>query len=219
MRLPHRQWRTVGRSICRSFCIKFEIGLFDKGGALHRFSDAPFDYNGKAEATAFALADGTEKMVGSGQFFATGYAFDLLAVLIAFVVTAILVRGVSESAFTNAIMVSIKVAVVLFVIVAGVGYINPSNWKPFAPYGYGGMTFFGQPLDFFGGTDKGMMAGAAGIIFAYLGFDAVSTQAEEAKNPKRDLPIGIIGSLMICTVLYIAVSAVLTAWSGTTKST
>jgi APA family basic amino acid/polyamine antiporter len=70
------------------------------------------------------------------------------------------------------------------------------------------MTFFGHPV--FGGTDKGMLAGAAGIIFAYLGFDAVSTQAEEAKNPRRDLPIGIIGSLFICTILYIAVSAVLT---------
>ncbi len=123
--------------------------------------------------------------------------------------TAILVRGVSESAFTNAIMVAIKVAVVLFVIVAGFRYIKVSNWTDnFAPYGYGGITFFGHPI--LGGTDKGMMAGAAGIIFAYLGFDAVSTQAEEAKNPKRDLPIGIIGSLLICTVLYIAVSGVLT---------
>ncbi len=169
---------------------QFGVTLFDAGGALHRFSDAPFDYS-------------------AGAFFSTGFFFDLPAILITALVTCILVRGVSESAFTNAIMVAIKVSVVLFVIVAGFSYINVANWtENFAPYGYGGITFFGTPL--FGGTDKGMMAGAAGVIFAYLGFDAVSTQAEEAKNPKRDLPIGIIGSLVICTVLYIAVSAVLT---------
>lgn len=190
---------------------QLKVNWFGEGGFLHRFSDAPFDYNGNAEATAFKLASGAEEVIGSGQFYATGYAFDLPAILITFIVTAILVRGVSESAFTNAIMVAIKVAVVLFVIVAGLQYVKISNWTDdFAPYGYGGMTFFGQPLDIFGGTSKGMMAGAAGIIFAYLGFDAVSTQAEEAKNPKRDLPIGIIGSLLICTVLYIAVSGVLT---------
>ncbi len=84
-------------------------------------------------------------------------------------------------------MVTIKVAVVLFVIIAGIRFVKISNWTDnFAPYGYGGMTLFGYPIF---GSDKGMMAGAAGIIFAYLGFDAVSTQAEEAKNPKRDLPI------------------------------
>jgi APA family basic amino acid/polyamine antiporter len=125
------------------------------------------------------------------------------------IVTAILVRGVSESAVTNAIMVAVKVSVVLFVIFAGIKYVVPANWtNDFAPYGYGGLTLFGTPI--LGGSDKGMMAGAAGVIFAYLGFDAVSTQAEEAKNPQRDLPIGIIGSLVICTLLYIAVAAVLT---------
>ena len=188
---------------------QLHVNWFAPGGFLHRFSEAPFDFNGKPDAVAHKLANGTEMMVGSGQFFATGYMFDILAVLITIIVTAILVRGVTESAFTNSIMVAIKVAVVLFVIVAGIRYIDPKNWTDnFAPYGYGGITFFGHPV--FGGTDKGMMAGAAGIIFAYLGFDAVSTQAEEAKNPKRDLPIGIIGSLLICTVLYIAVSGVLT---------
>lgn len=194
------------------------INLFSKAtetqaaGILHRFADAPFDYNGKAEAiTHTSVATGEQIAVASGAFFGTGYFFDLPAIVITAIVTAILVRGVSESAFTNAIMVTIKVAVVLFVIIAGFQYINVANWTDnFAPYGYGGMTFFGQPLSIFGGTDKGMMAGAAGIIFAYLGFDAVSTQAEEAKNPKRDLPIGIIGSLVICTILYIAVSATLT---------
>ncbi len=188
---------------------QFGITLFDSGGLLHRFSDAPFDYNGKTEAIDYTLAGGGSVAVNAGAFFGTGFFFDLPAILITALVTCILVRGVSESAFTNAIMVAIKVSVVLFVIVAGFSYINVANWtENFAPYGYGGITFFGTPI--FGGTDKGMMAGAAGVIFAYLGFDAVSTQAEEAKNPKRDLPIGIIGSLLICTVLYILVSAVLT---------
>ncbi len=185
------------------------VTVFDSGGLLHRFADAPFDYNGKDKAIDYTLATGGSLAVNAGTFFPTGYFFDLPAIVITALVTCILVRGVSESAMTNAIMVAIKVSVVLFVIVAGISYIHVENWtNNFAPYGYGGITFFG--IDIFGGGDKGMMAGAAGVIFAYLGFDAVSTQAEEAKNPKRDLPIGIIGSLLICTVLYIAVAAVLT---------
>lgn len=105
-------------------------------------------------------------------------------------------------------MVIVKVAVILFVIVVGARYVQVSNWTDnFAPFGYGGITLFGTPIL---GSEKGMLAGAALVVFAYLGFDAVSTQAEEAKNPKRDLPIGIIGSLVICTVLYVLVSGVLT---------
>jgi len=110
-------------------------------------------------------------------------------------------------------MVFLKVTVVFFVILVGAFYINPENWKPFAPYGISGLSFFGYTL--FGqvnagGQPVGMLAGAAIIFFAYIGFDSVSTHAEEAKNPRRDVPIGIIASLMICTVLYIAVVAVLT---------
>src|SRR5205085_10931135 len=103
---------------------------------------------------------------------------------------------------------------VLFVIVVGAFYINPENWtRDFAPYGWTGVSFFGIPV--LGkhnaeGTPVGMLAGAAIIFFAYIGFDSVSTQAEEAKNPQRDVPIGIITSLIICTLLYIGVVAVLT---------
>ncbi len=188
---------------------QFNVDLFASGGLLHRFSDAPFDYNGASAPAEKLLASGESTLVGAGSFFGTGYYFDLPAILITAIVTFVLVRGVRESAMTNAVMVVIKVAVVLFVIFAGLQFVKIANWTDnFAPYGYGGIKFFGQPI--FGGAEQGVMAGAAGIIFAYLGFDAVSTQAEEAKNPKRDLPIGIIGSLVICTILYIAVGAVLT---------
>jgi APA family basic amino acid/polyamine antiporter len=92
-------------------------------------------------------------------------------------------------------------------------YVDPRNWHPFAPFGFGGLTFFGKTVwgqVSAGGQPLGVMAGAATIFFAYIGFDSISTHSEEAKNPKRDVPIGIIASLALCTVLYIAVSAVLT---------
>ena len=148
-----------------------------------------------------------------GHLVSTGSWFDMPAVVIAGLVTVILVIGIKESASFNAVMVIIKLAVVLFVIAVGAMYVNPQNWVPFAPYGLTGISFFGKTIagqSAVGGEPLGMMAGAAVIFFAYIGFDAVSTQAEEAKNPKRDVPIGIIVSLILCTLLYIAVAAVLT---------
>jgi APA family basic amino acid/polyamine antiporter len=146
-------------------------------------------------------------------FVPTGSYFDLPAVLITFILTIVLVKGIKESATFNAIMVAVKLVIVLMVIGIGVFLINPANWHPFAPYGYTGVSFFGHTL--FGraapgGEPLGMFAGAAIIFFAYIGFDSVSVHSEEAKNPSRDVPIGIIASLIICTILYIAVSAVLT---------
>ncbi len=143
----------------------------------------------------------------------TGSYFDLPAVLIAIAVTLVLVKGIKESAGFNALMVALKLSAVLFVIIVGAHYVNPDNWHPFAPYGYGGLSVFGHEI--VGGKNAaghpvGVLAGAAIVFFAYIGFDAVSTQAEEAKNPKRDIPIGIMGSLIVCTILYIAVVAVLT---------
>ena len=159
------------------------------------FSNSPFDLIG-------------------GSLASTGTYFDLPAVLVTFAITAILVKGIKESTTFNAIMVIIKLAVVLFVIVVGAGYVHVENWTPFAPFGYSGLSFFGHPVPGSqvgkGGEPLGMLAGASTIFFAYIGFDAVSNQSEEAINPKRDVPIGIIASLVICTVLYIAVSAVLT---------
>ncbi|MCI0587373.1 MAG: amino acid permease [Planctomycetes bacterium] len=148
-----------------------------------------------------------------GKVVSTGSVIDLFAVLIVAVVTAVLVKGIAESASFNATMVFVKVAAVLFVILVGSFYVNPENWTPFAPYGMTGINFFGTHVSGQmdpGGRPIGMLAGAAIIFFAYIGFDSVSTHAEEAKRPQRDVPIGIVASLIICTILYIAVVAVLT---------
>src|SRR5207302_2637083 len=125
----------------------------------------------------------------------------------------VLVKGIRESATFNAAMVGIKLVIVLMVIGIGAFYINPANWHPFAPFGFTGVSFFGHTLfgeTARGGEPLGMIAGAAIIFFAYIGFDSVSVHSEEARNPSKDVPVGIIASLIICTVLYIAVSAVLT---------
>jgi basic amino acid/polyamine antiporter, APA family len=136
-------------------------------------------------------------MLAAPTLFGVEIGFNLPAFLIALVITGILTLGIKESARFNATIVVVKVSVVLFVIGLGAMYIAPGNW------GHGWSTF--APMGV-----SGIGAGAAYIFFAYIGFDAVSTTAQEAKNPKRDLPIGIIASLLICTVLYISVAAVLT---------
>ncbi len=147
-----------------------------------------------------------------GRFVATHGIVNLPAVIIVAIVTVVLVKGIQESASFNATMVGVKILAVLFVILVGSFYINPANWRPFAPYGHGGLTIFGNTVwgQSIGGRPVGTLAGAAIIFFAYIGFDSVSTHAEEARNPNRDVPIGIVTSLVVCTVLYIAVVAVLT---------
>ena len=119
--------------------------------------------------------------------------FNLPAVFIVFVITTLLVVGIKESAAFNNVIVCIKLAVVLLFIVGAAHAINPANWHPFIPRNAGGFGHFGW---------SGVMMGAGVVFFAYIGFDAVSTAAQEAKNPQRDMPIGIIASLLICTVLY-----------------
>jgi basic amino acid/polyamine antiporter, APA family len=128
---------------------------------------------------------------------------DLPAAIIILVITALLIRGTRESAQVNAIIVACKVTVVLFFIAVGIGHINPANWHLAAGPATGSGGYFP-----FGWT--GVFGGAAFIFFAYIGFDAVSTAAEECCNPKTDIPFGILTSLSICTVLYIIVVAVLT---------
>jgi APA family basic amino acid/polyamine antiporter len=126
--------------------------------------------------------------------------FNLPAVVIIALVTTLLVIGIKESANVNNVIVFIKVAVVLLFIMGAAHAVNTANWHPFMPPAEGPGRF---------GWD-GVVAGGGIVFFAYIGFDAVSTAAQEAKNPRRDMPIGIIGSLLICTVLYILVSAIAT---------
>lgn len=119
--------------------------------------------------------------------------FNLPAFLIVMLVTWVLVRGVSESAWFNSAMVVLKLAIIGFFLVVGAFYVKPEHWTPFAPNGWTGIS-----------------SAAAIIFFAYIGFDAVSTAAEETKNPQRDMPFGIIASLVVCTIIYILVALVLT---------
>ena len=130
----------------------------------------------------------------------TTAVFNLPAVLIAVLVTVLLVRGVQESATVNAVIVVVKVAIILLVIVAGAAFVRHENYTPFIPPNTGTFGEFGW---------SGVVRGAAVIFFAYIGFDAVSTAAQEARNPQRDMPRGILGSLAICTVLYLLSSAVM----------
>ncbi len=148
----------------------------------------------------------------TGKILASGSWIDLPAIAITAIVTVILVKGIRETATFNASMVILKVTIVIFVIVLGAFYVNTKNWHPFAPFGFMGISFFGKTLfgKSMGGAPVGMLAGAAISFFAYIGFDSVSTHAEEAKKPHKDVPIAIVSSLVICTVLYILVSAVLT---------
>ena len=125
--------------------------------------------------------------------FGHSMALNLPAFLIVAAVTILLIRGIRESAGTNTIIVIVKVAVVVFVIAFGAFLVDPTNWHPYMPTGF-----------------VGVMSGAAIVFFAFIGFDAVSTCAEETRNPKRDIPIGIIASLVICTLLYVLMSSVLT---------
>ena len=125
---------------------------------------------------------------------------NLPAVLIIAIITTILVIGIKESANVNNFIVIVKVSVVLLFVAIGVAYVNPANWRPFIPENTGTFGQFGL---------SGVLRGAGVIFFAYIGFDAVSTAAQEAKNPQKDMPTGILASLAICTILYIAVALVM----------
>ena len=127
------------------------------------------------------------------------FGFNLPAFLIVMILTVVLVRGIRESAETNNVMVLLKIAAILAFIFVGMRFIHPANYHPFVPEGW-----------------SGVLTGGSIIFFTYIGFDSVSTAAEEARNPQRDIPFGIIATLIICTVLYIAVAVVLTGlvnWS------
>lgn len=137
------------------------------------------------------LADGT---VVTGMV-------NLPAIIIVVIISLILIKGIQESAFVNAIIVALKVSVVLVFIFLGWGYINSDNYVPYIPANNGTFGEFGW---------SGIVRAAGIVFFAYIGFDAVSTAAQESKNPKRDMPIGILGSLVVCTILYVLFAHVMT---------
>ncbi|HVN74920.1 MAG TPA: amino acid permease [Thermoanaerobaculaceae bacterium] len=191
------EYTVVSATVAHGWSHYFQdfIGIFGYH-VPHAMTRAPFDYD-----------------PGVGRIISTGTTLDLPAIVITVILSAILVKGIRESASFNATMVGIKLVIVFFVIVVGAFYVNTANWHPFAPFGLSGISIFGKTVlgqSDAGGQPLGMLAGAAIIFFAYIGFDSVSTHAEEARHPHRDVPIGIISSLLVCTVLYIAVSAILT---------
>jgi basic amino acid/polyamine antiporter, APA family len=140
-----------------------------------------------------ALAHAWGAVQHAPTMFGLHIIFNIPASAIVLAITAVLVVGIKESARFNEIMVAIKLVVLAFFVIIGSFYVKPQNWTPFAPNGFAGIK-----------------AGAAIVFFAYIGFDAVSTVAEETRRPSRDIPIGIIASLVICTLIYIAVAAVFT---------
>jgi APA family basic amino acid/polyamine antiporter len=148
-----------------------------------------------AHSTIQSTADATGHLI-----FSITNNFNLVGAAGMILVTGLLVLGVSESATVNNVIVFIKVGVLLAFIAMGVGFVDPHNWTPFIPENQGGFVYGVQ----------GVFRAASVIFFAYVGFEAVSTAAAEAKNPSRDMPIGILGSLVVCTIIYIAVAAVLT---------
>jgi len=153
------------------------------------------------------LSTAIEKSAALGMEAPT-WAFNLPAFIITWLVTYVLVKGIKEAANTNNVIVIVKIAVVLFVIVVGAFYINTDNWTPFIPDEVKTVAEDGSTKINFG--FGGVLTAATIVFFAYIGFDAVSTQSGEAINPKKDVPFAIIASLIICTVLYILVSLVLT---------
>ena len=121
------------------------------------------------------------------------FGFNIPAFLIVMLITVVLVRGIRESAETNNVMVLLKIAAILIFVFAAARFVKPHYWHPFFPNGW-----------------SGMLTGGSIIFFTYIGFDSVSTAAEECRNPQRDVPVGIIGTLVVCTILYVAVAVVLT---------
>lgn len=160
------------------------------------------DYRSAHQAAEAAAAGATlspdmalfhEAWMNHPTIFGIPIIFNSLAAIIVALVTWLLVIGIKESARANNIMVALKLCILVFFIAVGASFVKPENWSPFMPNGFAGVW-----------------TGASLIFFAFIGFDAISTAAEECKNPGRDMPIGIIGSLVVCTIIYVATAAVLT---------
>jgi APA family basic amino acid/polyamine antiporter len=167
------------------------------------FTSAPYAY---ADAPKYDPV--THALTQAAGFTHTGAVINLPAIVLIGLMTTLLVIGIKESARFNNFIVILKIAIVLLVIGFGFMYVNQANWHPFIPANTGQYGHYGW---------SGIVRGAAVVFFAYIGFDAVSTAAQEAKNPQRDMPIGMLGSLAICTVLYILMSLVMTGLAHYTE--
>jgi len=189
-------WSDYFQELLRGFHITFPAWLgTDYRTAMHAASRLA-QYPDMTQAAAHLSASTIRHALALQQaphLFGIPIVFNLPAVLIVAFVTWILVLGIRESAWFNSTMVVLKLGTILFFVVLGAFYVKPENWHPFAPNGF-----------------KGIGSAAAIIFFAYIGFDAISTAAEEARNPQRDMPLSIVASLVICTVIYIVVALVLT---------
>ncbi len=174
-------WSGYFVNLCANFGIKFPLWLVSDSATAKGLVASGGDALTKYSSTALPVIAGN------------AMAINIPALLIVVGVTILLIYGIRESAHTNTTIVIVKVAVVVFVIAFGSFLVQPTHWTPFLPNGFGGV-----------------MSGAAIVFFAFIGFDAVSTTAEESKNPQRDMPIGIIASLIICTLLYVLMAAVIT---------
>jgi APA family basic amino acid/polyamine antiporter len=173
--------------------------LMDKAG-MHIPDWLTMDYMSAKHGFADGVASSVAAWTNAPQIFGFRLIMDLPALLIVALITYIIFIGIKESRSASNVMVILKLAVIFFVIVLGAYYVNPTNWSPFTPTGF-----------------KGIMKGVSAVFFAYIGFDAISTTAEECKNPQRDLPRGMIYSLIICTVVYVALALVLTGMVHYTK--
>ncbi len=183
-------WAAYFQTLLRGFGLGFPEWLAtDPRSAYQAYTALQADPTITTASTLEAARAWTE----APQLFGFPLIFNLPAVLIVALITWILVIGIRESAWANTVMVVLKLGILVFFVVVGAFWVRPENWTPFAPNGWAGIT-----------------AGAALIFFAYIGFDAVSTAAEEARNPRRDMPRAMIGSLLITSVLYIVVTLVMT---------
>ena len=185
-------WSGYFDTLMRGFGIHLPAWLVNDWRTAHQ---AAADLAADADPATLSAARrfAAEAVATAPQLFGFPVILNLPAFTIVALITILLVVGIKESARANNLMVFIKIGVVLVFLAVGVRYVKPENWTPFMPNGFDGVT-----------------VGAAIIFFAYIGFDAVSTVAEETKNPQKDIPFGIIASLIICTILYVAIVLVLT---------
>jgi APA family basic amino acid/polyamine antiporter len=186
-------WSGYFQELLRGIGLPWPVWLGTDYRTAAQAASAVAEAGGNVALLGLAVREAAGAMSDAPRLLGLPIIFNLPAFLIVMLVTWVLVRGISESAWLNSTMVALKLVIIAFFLLVGAFYVKPENWTPFAPNGW-----------------QGISSAAAIIFFAYIGFDAVSTAAEETRNPQRDMPIGMIASLVICTAIYILVAIVLT---------